>query len=82
MRAIINTDKRPIPSQGGRVMTHACDLTGAGTRTHHVRQKGAGDVTTLRAMSKKKASPRSARDTPQEVTQKCEKYANLAIGKE
>ena len=28
---------------------------------------------TLRAMSKK-ASPRSARDTPPEVTQKCEKY--------
>ena len=28
-------------------MTHACDLTGAGTRTHHVRRKGAGDVTRL-----------------------------------
>ena len=30
----------------------------------------------------KKVSPRSAGDTPPEVTQKCEKYANLAIGKE
>ena len=51
-------------------MTHACDLTGAGTRTHHIctPKRRRRRYETLRAMSKK-ASPRSARDTPPGVTQ-------------